>query len=209
VSQSIGVVHDYIFRLLDHVCPDKQVRDQLWDTIIVDKLRSKYARAMDHAHFLLRIERDGIPSTYNHYFNAEVQKKRQAKMNSSLKKKALGYHLSNKTYVEAIPTSSLSHTIENKANAEQIRQDILHVLESYYNVSRKRFVDIICRQVIGHFLLEGEDSPLKVLCSDMVHSLNTEQLEMIAGESVEIKDQRVMLEKDIKNLEKALKVLRG
>ncbi|KAF2657436.1 interferon-induced GTP-binding protein Mx2 [Lophiostoma macrostomum CBS 122681] len=209
VSRSIGVVHDYISTLLNHICSDKQVRDQLWEIVIVDELRKRYARAMDHARFLLRIERDGMPSTYNHYFNAGVQKKRQARINKSLKSKAVGHTLKNGTYVEAVPTTSLSDTVVHKSNAEQVREDILDNLASYYKVSRKRFVDVICRQVIGHFLLEGEESPLKVLCSDLVHKLDTEQLEMIAGEDVHTKDHRAMLVSDIKNLEDAMKVLRG
>ncbi|KAF2740333.1 interferon-induced GTP-binding protein Mx2 [Polyplosphaeria fusca] len=209
VSQSISIVHDFIFKLLNYVCPDKQVRDQLWETMIVDELRKRYVLAMDHARFLLRTEREGIPSTYNHYFNAEVQKKRQARVNASLRSQAVEYHLSNKTSIDAIPTSSLSDTTVNKANADQVREDILDNLASYYKVSRKRFVDVICRQAIGHFLLEGEESPLKVLCSNLVHSIDTERLEMIAGEDGQTKDQRTMLELDIKNLEDAMKVLRG
>lgn len=209
VSQSIGIVHDYIIELLNYVCSDKQVRDQLWDTIVVDELRKRYARAMNHARFLLSIERDGMPTTYNHYFNAEVQEKRQSRIKSLLKSKANDYYLFNRTTLNAIPTDSLSDTVVTKSNAEQIREDILVNLVSYYKVSRKRFVDAICRQVIGYFLLQGKESPLKVLCSDLVHSLDTKQLEMIAGEDVQTKVQREILEMDIKNLEDAMKVLRG
>jgi len=209
VSHSIGIVHDYIIRLLHHVCPDKQVRDQLWDAIIVDELRKRYTRAMDHARFLLHTERDGTLSTYNHYLNAEVQQKRQARINESLRSKAATYCLSSKTKVDTIPTSSLANTAVNKANSELVQENIIDSLASYYEISQKCFVDAICRQVIGHFLLEGDESPLKVLCSGPVHSLDTEQLEMIAGEDVQTKEQRTMLEMDIKNLEDAMKVLRG
>jgi hypothetical protein len=209
VSRSIVVVHDYISRLMDRVCLDKQVCDQLWDTVIIDELQKRYTRAMDQARFLLRIERDGMPSTYNHYFNAEVQRKRQGRINASLRSKAIEIPIAaTKKSFHAIPTSSLSDTIVDKSNAEQICEDILDNLANYYKVSRKRFVDVVCRQVIGHFLLEGEESPLKVLCSDLVHRLDAEQLETIAGEDVQTKEQRAMLESDIKNLEEAMEVLR-
>ena len=203
------VVHDYIYRLLTHLCPDKQVRDQLWDSIIIDEVCTRYRRAMDHARFLLRNERDGMPSTYNHYFNSEVQKKRHARINKSLMSKAGTYeYTTSQTKLQAIPVDSLSETAVNRSNVEQVREDILDNLASYYKVSRKRFVDAICRQVIGHFLLEGDESPLKVLCSDLVHGLDSDQLEMIAGEDVHTKSRREMLENDIKNLEVAMRVLR-
>ena len=208
VSHSIRIVHCYIMELLEHVCPEKHVREQIRDVLVLDELQKRYTRAMEHARFLLRIERNGMPSTYNHYFNSEVQKKRQDRVNDSLESYILTYTLQDRTRVRVIPAEKLSNTIVDKANADQICEDILDNLESYYKVSRKRFVDVICRQVIGYYLLEGEESPLRVLCSDLVHGLDAEKLELIAGEDVQTKEQRAMLEMDIKNLEEAVKVLR-
>lgn len=98
--------------------------------------------------------------------------------------------------------------VVDKENAQQIRGDILDVLASYYKVSRKRFVDNICNQVIGHFLLEGDESPLKMFNSELVMGLDSDKLELIAGEDVETKNRGSILESDIKNLETAMKVLR-
>ncbi|KAF2805000.1 interferon-induced GTP-binding protein Mx2 [Mytilinidion resinicola] len=175
VSESIALVHDYICRLLAHICTEKQ-------------LCKAYVQAMKQARFLLHAERDARPSTYNHYFNAEVQKKRQARIESG--DETRGYH-------------------SNKDNAQQERKDILDVLASYYKVSRKRSVDVVCTQVISHFLLEGDGSPLKVFNSELVMGLDDEQLEMIAGEDAETKRRRSTLGAEIKNLEAAMKVLRG
>jgi hypothetical protein len=103
----------------------------------------------------------------------------------------------------------MPNLVVNKDNAQQVREDILDILTSYYKVSRKRFVDVICRQVISHFLLEGDGSPLKIFSPELFLGLDDDQLEMIAGEDVETKHQRSMLESEIKNLEAAMKVLRG
>jgi hypothetical protein len=67
ISTAIGLVHHYISSLLTRICPDERVRTQLWETFLVDELRRAYVRAMAQAHFLLRIEREIKPSTYNHY----------------------------------------------------------------------------------------------------------------------------------------------
>ncbi|KAF1842442.1 interferon-induced GTP-binding protein Mx2 [Cucurbitaria berberidis CBS 394.84] len=209
VSKSIMLVHDYIYRLLANVCPDKQVRDQLWG-FLVDELRAAYTRAMEQARFLLRIERNGTPSTFNHYFNSEVQKKRQDRMSATLEKEAGTYYTVDRhTTTKAVPLTSIGNLVINIENMQQMREDILDVLSSYYKVSRKRFVDVICRQVIGHFLLEGEESPLRVFSPELVMGLEAEQLEMIAGEDAETKHRRAMLEAEIKNLETAMKLLRG
>ncbi|KAF2788844.1 hypothetical protein K505DRAFT_285390 [Melanomma pulvis-pyrius CBS 109.77] len=204
VSRSIGLVHDYISKLLTCICPDKQVQNQLWETVLVDELRKAYARAMEQARFLLRIERQGRPSTYNHYFNSEVQKKRQYRMEKIIEAESYADSQSE----NLVPVSSLYNGVINKENAQQIREDILDVLTSYYKVSRKRFVDNVCRQVIGHFLLEGDESPLKIFSSELVMGLEDNQLELIAGEDTETRNQRSKLEADIRDLEAAMKVLR-
>jgi len=61
----------------------------------------------------------------------------------------------------------------------------------------------------AQFLLEGNESPLKILSPDLVMSLDLEQLELIAGEDVELKRQRQVLGREIGDLEAALKVVRG
>jgi hypothetical protein len=204
VSKSIGLVHGYISDLLTRICPDKQVRAQLWETVLVDEFRKAYATAMEHARFLLRIELQGRPSTFNHYFNSEVQGKRLARIKALTE--AASYTTSKGR--ELVTLESIQNVVQNKENAQQTREDILDVLTSYYKVSRKRFVDNICAQVIGNFLLEGDKSPLKVLCSELVMGLDGDQLEVIAGEDAETKNQRSTLESGIRELEAAMKVLR-
>jgi hypothetical protein len=205
VSGFIGLVHDYVSTLLACICPDEQIRAQLWETVLVEELRRAYIRAMEQARFLLHVERQGRPSTYNHYFNSEVQGKRQDRL-KKLTEAAATYTTPKGTAL--ITVASVQDMVVNKENAQHIREDILDVLTSYYKVSRKRFVDNICNQVIGHFLLEGDKSPLKIFSSELVMGLDRDQLELIAGEDAETKNRRSMLESGIKNLEAAMKILR-
>ncbi len=205
VSHSIILVHDYIAKLLAHVCPDEQICDQLWDHLIMDAVRKSYVRAMSQAHFLLRIEREGKPSTYNHYFNSEVQKKRLDRLDAVIAEK---FPQKEGAEPQLIATTSLRSLVTDKDNMQQVREDILDVLCSYYKVSRKRFVDVICRQAIGHFLLEGEENPLRVFSPELVFGLGAEQLELIAGEDAGTRERRAMLEAEIKALEAAMKLLR-
>ncbi|KAK8087417.1 interferon-induced GTP-binding protein Mx2 [Apiospora phragmitis] len=204
-SRAIMMVHDYIYQLLTQLCPEKQVREQLWDSLLMGKLREEYQRAMDHAHFLLGIERGGRPTTFNHYFNATLQQKRGDRMVEALESKVRHF---TETTKGAVYIEDIKRHAQNKNNKDQVCEDILDTLTSYYKVSRKRFVDIICQQVVLHFLVEGEQSPLKVMGPELVMSLDSEQLETIAGEDYESKRQRKVLEGQKERLEAALKVLR-
>ncbi|KAF2189274.1 hypothetical protein K469DRAFT_737160 [Zopfia rhizophila CBS 207.26] len=180
----------------------------LWETVLVDELRKAYVRAMEQARFLLRIEREGRPSTYNHYFNSEVQKKRQDRMTAAIADKTNTHYTADDGPIDVVPATRLRTFVVNKDNTQQVREDILDILASYYKVSRKCFVDVICKQVISHFLLEGDESP-QIFRPELVMGLDDEQLETIAGEDEETKRQRSMLESEIKSLEAAMKVLRG
>lgn len=107
-----------------------------------------------------------------------------------------------------VPVSKLHGNAINKDNGQQVREDILDTLMSYYKVSRKRFVDVICQQVVSHYLLEGEESPLTIFGPELVMSLDAEQLDQIAGKDTASRRERQVLDGEIKSLEAALKVLR-
>jgi hypothetical protein len=207
-SNVIALVHDYIFQLLSELCPDRQIRDQLWHVVLVDKLTDAYRKAMTHARFLLAVERGGTPSTYNHYFNANLQKKRGERMAQTFKQMAISSPYADDTE-KYVPLSQIGRSAIDKDNGQQVCEDILDTLMSFYKVSRKRFVDVVCQQVVSYCLLEGDESPLRALDSDLVLNLDDEQLEEIAGEDVESKNQRHILERQIEILKAALKVLRS
>ena len=61
-------------------------------------------------------------------------------------------------------------------------------------------------RVIDHFLLDGEQSPLKIGTPEMVMGPNDERLERVAGEKAE---KRGVREGAINNPAKATKVLQG
>ncbi|KUI54190.1 Interferon-induced GTP-binding protein Mx1 [Cytospora mali] len=178
VSDAIILVHDYIVELLNHVFSEKQVLRELFDNVLLEKLQASYKRAMDHARFLLDIEREGKPITYNDYFNAELQ-------------------------------SALNILSVNKSNPEQVREYLHDILRSYYQVSIKRFVDVVCQQVIDHFLLNGRESPLHVFSTELVFGLGASELEMIAGEDQVTKQERERLGREVESLQAAMQVLRG
>lgn len=206
VSDVIALVHHFIVDLLSDICADKQVMEQLWDNVLLEKLQESYKRGMEQARVLLKIEREGTPITYNHYFNAELQKGQGKRLQKSLSSLAINTADSQGPMVRLASLSSLDTT---RSNPEQVREYLHDILESYCNVSVKRFVDVICQQVIDHFLVNGEDSPLHVFNTEMVLELSSDTLDMIAGEDQVTKQERDRLRREIESLEAAMKVLRG
>lgn len=208
VSDAIRIVHQFILDLLDHVFADEQVKSELYDNVLLEKLQASYKQAMDHAMFLLKIERDSKPMTLNHYFNAELQKAQSSRLH-----KAMGALPAVKYEWEDGPVVRLDAIMSglsvNKSNPEQVREYLHDILKSYYKVSEKRFVDVVCQHVINHYLLIGEDSPLHIFTQDLVFNLDARALENIAGEDMGTKQEREKLSKEIGNLQDAMKVLRG
>jgi len=93
------------------------------------------------------------------------------------------------------------------SNTEHIVQDLHDILESYYKVAWKRFVDIVCMQGTDHYLITGPSSPLKLFSPALVIDMSIEHLEEVAGEDVALKRKRKQLQKEILNLEAGKKIL--
>ena len=93
------------------------------------------------------------------------------------------------------------------SNTEYIVQDLHDILESYYEVARKRFVDTICMQGTDYYLVTGPDSPLKLFSPAFVIGMSIEQLEEVAGEDIALRRKRKQLQKEIINLEAGRKIL--
>ncbi|KAI1207487.1 interferon-induced GTP-binding protein Mx2 [Annulohypoxylon truncatum] len=208
-SKAINMVHDYVFQLFSKLCPDTQVRNQLWEVILLDQLRDAYRRAMDHAHYLLATERRGRPSTFSHKFSENLEKRREQRILARNKTDAAGdENEEGESEYERAESRVTSQPTTMKDNVQKTCEDIVDTLICYYNMSRERFVDAVCQQVVNDFLLDGEKSPLRILSPEFTMSLDPEQLEMIAGEDMGTKNQRQALAREIESLEAAIKVLR-
>ncbi|KAK3352310.1 P-loop containing nucleoside triphosphate hydrolase protein [Lasiosphaeria hispida] len=195
-------VHVFIKGILENVIPDRRLRDELWETVLVDRILRAYRLSLDHVGFLAGVELNGRLSTYNHYFSDNLQKTRLERFRQALKD--CGKHGPDGKFVSM---NDLDRFVENKSNTDQVKEDIHDILESYYKVARKRFVDAVCRQAIDHFLLDAKTSPLKVLTPELIAELTDEQLDRIAGEDAVTRRERERLYREIKGLEAAMAVL--
>lgn len=96
---------------------------------------------------------------------------------------------------------------QNMSNVDHVVREIHDILEAYYKVARKRFVDNLCMQAADYHLVTGPHAPLKLFSPTFVDRLTAEQLEDIAGEGPSTKRKRAALEKEIGDLEAGRKIL--
>lgn len=94
------------------------------------------------------------------------------------------------------------------SNSEQVVREIHDILKSYYELSRKRFVDNVRMQAADHFLVTGPNTPLKLFSPRFVSSLTPAQLDEVVGEEENAKRQRARLEKEIGLLKECMAILR-
>ncbi|KAH6632587.1 hypothetical protein F5144DRAFT_593312 [Chaetomium tenue] len=205
VETVIVVAHRFIKTVLFETIGDQRIREELWGLVLLEKLQTAYIRAKNHAQFLLGIEVNGRPRTYNHHFSDDVLKSKAERLTQVFVE--YSDHRGEDDY--GIFNSTIGQMVEDKSIADQTKEDVHDILESYYKVSRKRVVDTICQQAIDHFLLDGSDSPLKVPNPELISKMSDTQLDMIAGEDINTKRERERLGSEIQGLEAAMKVTRG
>ncbi|KAK3486055.1 P-loop containing nucleoside triphosphate hydrolase protein [Neurospora hispaniola] len=211
VRTVILTVHCFIKQLLSTVFVDERMRDELWESVLHDALIVAYARALRKADYLIGIELRSCPSTYNHYFADNLQKSRTERMEAQVAvlEKESQSRVEQGSSAAVDTRAELKKMVREKSNAEQVKEDIHDTLKSYYKVARKRFVDVMCQQAIDDHLLNGDDSPLRILTSDMVAKMSDSQLDRIAGEDAATKRERERLDAEIAGLKTALDVLRA
>ena len=93
------------------------------------------------------------------------------------------------------------------SNIEHTVRDIHDILDSYYKVARKRFLDTVCMQAADYCLVTGPEAPMKLFSPSWVNDLSNERLEEIVGEGRALKRRRRQLQKEIEDLEAGKAVL--
>jgi hypothetical protein len=207
LSETIVMIHRFIYGALFELCANARVRENILSSI-ADEVRNRYNVAMGHAAFLVSIERGQNPYTLNHYFNENLQKSRGDRIAELLKGNVRYETPYGKSTIAVVNLEDVRAATSNKSNMQQSVEDVHDSLCAFYKVSTKRFVDTVYQQVVQGLLLTGPKSPLAVFDQDWVLSLGAGELEMITGELLAVKEQRTVLQKKMKDLEVAMRILK-
>lgn len=185
-------VEEFNIDLLRQKCPDDALRQKIWMRLR-PMFAAVYKRADDELNSILEDERGGILLTYNHYYAENLDRSRQQR-NISLTEKLAGTSVN----ISAIKK-------RHSSNEEQAVDEIHDVLQAFYKVARKRFVDCVALQVIErHFL--GPSGPIRSFSPSFVGSLSREELRAIAGEEQTIIEKRKSLMLKLERLQGAQEI---
>ncbi|RAL12437.1 dynamin family protein [Aspergillus homomorphus CBS 101889] len=196
LSDIIVTVHKFIMRNLELCLSDKRVFRNLVPFIMFDLMNS-YRGAMEHLRLLLFIERKGTLKTLDHYLNENLQRIRQERWKTYAAQKEINGVLHVHDLDCQQEMSNEAHTV----------QDLHDVLESYYKVAMKRFVDNVTMQAADYHLVNGPHAPMKLISATFVHSFSAEKLQEAAGEDPMVRRRRGQLKKQIMELEEGKRLL--
>jgi len=73
INDVISLVHSFVLALLEYIVPNQRVRRGL-NSLLIDELKTRYQSAVDQTKFLLSVELEGTPATYNQYFGDNLDK---------------------------------------------------------------------------------------------------------------------------------------
>jgi hypothetical protein len=203
LSKVILSVHKFILGALGKICYETRILDELISGLMADLL-ARYQDGMNQAIHLVHIERHKKPYTLNHYFNENLQKARNDRMNKALKKKAWK---DKDTGQQVVKLDDISSVVNNQSNTQHTAEEIHDILQAYYKVARKRFVDNIYHQAVDHCLLSGPSNPLILFCEQWVLNLSDEKLQLIASESRATQERRQSLQTALQDLAQAIEIL--
>jgi len=206
----ILAVHRFICTLLAEVVKDERMRMELWEGIMLERLMNAYRRACEHTTFLLDIELTGRPITHNDFFIQALHTAQAERLREGILAKGnIVRDDPDKQEEIKLALDALETIVWDKTNVEQAKEAIHDILSSYYKVALKRFVDVIAQQAVEFSLLSGRESPMRVLCPELISGMSDEELEMVAGEDSAVRQKRRSLIAEEKGWTEAVKVLRG
>lgn len=201
VSDVVSLVHYFILGVLERITPSARVFEGI-KSRITDQIVQMYQVAISRTRFLLHVELDGTPATYNHYFNETVEMCRNKRLCSRLEECSISHHdlgivVKLDDITRSDPLSIEDHTV----------LEIHDILRSYYKVARKRFVDCVRMQVADTLLVTGLETPLTLFSANFVTRMTPEALKDIAGEDSVVKRRREDLEKLVGQLRRGKAII--
>ncbi|WXC51015.1 hypothetical protein QX201_010720 [Fusarium graminearum] len=203
LNKVILSVHKFILGALGKVCHEAHILNELISSLTPDLL-TKYQNGMNRAIYLVNIERHKKPYTLNHYFNDNLQKAQNDRIKKALKETAWK---DKDTAQQVVKLDDISSVVNNQSNSQHTAEEIHDILQAYYKVSRKRYVDNIYHQAVNHYLLSGPSSPLILFCEQWVLDLSDEKLQSIAAESRATQEKRQTLQRAVQDLAQAIEIL--
>jgi len=200
------IVLKHITRSCKEMVSDRTIRQKLIDRNkrTVNKTRDLAIAQLDQ---ILEDELGGILQTTNHYFAENLEMNRRNRLLIRLKKYLAPMEQEDGDGTSVHVGLNLDELINQAhlSNEDSAVYDIHDILNAYYKVAMKQFVDTVVLQVTERHYM-GHSGPLKYFSPAYVGGLSDEELRNVAGESKATTQERDRLTTLVSQLERALKL---
>lgn len=201
LSSVVEQMHDFIQDLLRFVCEDEEIVLRLWSRLKHD-LVDGYRLASAQVEFLVEVENTGKLMTLNHYYADNVEKAQRNRLRQRLAP------VQSWAGSDQEPLVRLDDIFKAyKSNDDQFIEAMHDSLKSYYKVARKRYVDAILNQAIGHYLISSSKAPLWLFSPEFVSTLSDEELSKLVADPAAKQERRRTLAADISRFERGAEII--
>ncbi|PHH56272.1 hypothetical protein CFIMG_000379RA2 [Ceratocystis fimbriata CBS 114723] len=200
VARAVGIVHEFIMAACRAVCHSEGICQKLTQ-VLEELVMPRYEAAFKQMRFILNIERFSDLQTLNQEYSKRYEHLRTFNAKFLLRQSSLNGH-------DVLEFDEVERHVSQMAQDSQPINDIAFKLDAYYSVAVLRFMDNVWNQAIEYFLVSSPESPLALFTQQWVMTLDQERLAQITAEPLMVREKRSDLERQIDDLNAALKVLR-
>ncbi|KAF1916992.1 P-loop containing nucleoside triphosphate hydrolase protein [Ampelomyces quisqualis] len=203
----------FLHQVLEYVAP-AEFRKPLAELVVNGVFDDTFNDAKQELRKLLQ-DKKHHPSTYNHYYTDNVQKRRREKYEAftrQARKTATGKQVN--LFSKGTGEISLNPNLFQKEMLKAVQQDMavfaaeetLESARAYYKDEMKYFVHAVTKQVIERCMVD----PLcdRILSPKVVQAMTDEEIAFVAAEPPETVSQRAFLEERKQMLEKGFEIFR-
>ncbi|KAJ5370483.1 P-loop containing nucleoside triphosphate hydrolase protein [Penicillium cataractarum] len=173
----------------------------------LEKLRDSLDNKLDE---LLSYTTSGHPLPIGRSFLERIQQSRINHQMRNLKDNLVFSNNSSENWGEQGQNTFTLHDLENAATQLQTTEgqfavvDIVTQMQTYYETAILVFIDNVAILAIENCLLR----PLEhIFSNQVINSMDDEEIEKLAGESQEVKEERERLSRELKKLEAGMRTL--
>ncbi|KAF2036299.1 hypothetical protein EK21DRAFT_106400 [Setomelanomma holmii] len=211
VEQVRSLCKYFIHQILNEVAP-AEFKKPLEELVVSAVLEDTLKDAKVELKKLLE-DKARNPSTYNHYYTDNIQKRRKEKLDAANEKAKRAANIKTRrddgTYKTTFDKDIFYKELEKTVQRDMeifAAEETLESSRAYYKDEMKYFVHAVTKQVIERCMIDP--LPRRILSPTVVQALTDEEVAFVAAEPPETVAQRAFLEERKQMLEKGDDIFR-
>ncbi|KAF7870439.1 hypothetical protein EAF04_004183 [Stromatinia cepivora] len=188
----------------------KDVESRLWSSRIEDELRDRNSAAARELGYLME-DNVNHPINYNHYYTDTVKNRQQERENADLEKccqdAAEGVETSEGVQISLVVQKLKENLMKSAEKDMEVvtSEAALDCVLAIYKVLQKVFIANVTTQVVERHIVRGLE---RIFDPIAVNKMSDKEVEAIASEPAQARQERAYLEDQIKKLGEGKQIFR-